>query len=71
MEQAGKYAGGLIDAMEALAKDPSRGLSAEDIRPGYWRRATGAHVIFYKRTGYGIDIVRIRHQRMDFGAQLE
>lgn len=71
VDQAEKYVGSLIDAMAALAKNPGRGRSAEQIRPGYRRYSAGAHVIFYRRTSYGIAIVRVLHQRMDIEGQLE
>jgi toxin ParE1/3/4 len=70
VEQAETYLDSLLDAMEELADNPSRGRSAEDIRPDYRRQNIGAHVIFYKRATYGITVVRVLHQRMDFDEHL-
>ena len=70
-EQAETYVDGLIDAMEILAENPSRGRVADDIRKGYRRRNAGAHVIFFKLADDGIVIVRVLHQRMDFDSQLD
>lgn len=68
--QAESYVDSLIDTMELLAEEPSRGRSAEEIRSSYMRRNVGAHVIFYRQTDYGIAVVRILHGRMDFESQL-
>jgi toxin ParE1/3/4 len=68
--QAETYIDGLIDAMEALARQPLRGRSAEELRPGYRRQNVGAHVIFYRLDTHGVAIVRVLHQRMDFDEHL-
>ncbi len=70
-EQAEKYLEALVDAMELLADDPSRGRSAETVRPGYLRRNVAAHVIFYKRAKYGVVIIRVLHGRMDFKSHFD
>ena len=64
-DQAEEYVGDLFDMMEDLAHERAQGRSGETIRPGYWRRNVGAHVIFYKKADYGIAVVRVLHQRMD------
>ena len=69
--QADRYVSALFDAMDALAAAPARGRSAETIRPGYRRQASGRHVIFYRPGGSGIEIIRILHQRMDMPGQME
>jgi toxin ParE1/3/4 len=71
VEQAENYVHGLIDAMDALAESPLRGRSAEEVRPGYRRHSVGAHVIFYVPKNYGVAIIRVLHQRMDFDAHFE
>jgi toxin ParE1/3/4 len=70
-EQTERYLDNPIAAMTALADAPSRGRSAEHIRPGYRRRNTGAHVIFYRPASHGITVVRILHQRMDFDSHFD
>jgi len=69
--QAEKYVGSLLDAMEALAKNPKRGRSAAAIRSDYWRRNCGAHIIFYQIAKDGIAVIRILHQQMEIEARLE
>jgi toxin ParE1/3/4 len=70
-EQAEKYVIGLIDTMEALAHNPTRGRSAEDIRPGYRRQSVGSHAVFYKTATYGILVTRILHLRMNFESHFD
>jgi toxin ParE1/3/4 len=55
----------LIETIEALTEEPSLGRDAEEIRPGYRRQNAGSHVIFYRLATYGIEVVRILHQRMN------
>ncbi len=53
-----------------VAAEPRRGRSAEDIRAGYFKYPTGSHVLFYRLTSQGIDVVRILHCIMDFDRHL-
>lgn len=63
-EQAESYHAGLVSALEGLARGSKKGRPAE-IRFGYFKYAAGAHLVFYRRTTFGVDIIRILHQRMD------
>lgn len=60
-----------IDLIQAacvnLAEAPLRGQDCSAIRAGYRRWTIEQHVIYFRRTDYGITIVRILHQRMDAG----
>jgi toxin ParE1/3/4 len=69
-EQAARYIRALQEAIETVAADPQRGRSCEQIRPGYRKYAAGSHVVFYRATPKGIDVVRVLHQRMDFERHL-
>lgn len=53
-------------AIETVAADPDRGHICDDLRTGYRKYSTGSHVIFYRTTADGVDIVRVLHQRLDF-----
>ena len=57
-------------AIEAVASAPRRGRSCDEIRTGYFKYAAGSHVIFFRLTKTGIDVVRVLHQRMDFNRHL-
>ena len=70
MDQAEKYVRGLWAAMQALALGASVSADIGDVRKGYRKARFGSHVIFFKLTGNGIDVIRILHQRMDFERHL-
>ena len=71
VDQAEKYFNGIVDAMQALAQGPALGRPAENIREGYRRQNVGSHVIFYKKASYGIAVIRVLHQRMDFESHFD
>jgi toxin ParE1/3/4 len=65
-DQAEVYIRQIKAAVETLAADPRRGRTCDDVRAGYRKYPVGSHVLFYRMTPNGIDIVRILHGRMDF-----
>jgi toxin ParE1/3/4 len=69
-DQAESYMRQIQAAIELVANDPRRGRPCDDIRPAYSKFAVGSHVLFYRRTPNGVDVVRILHQRMDFDRHL-
>lgn len=70
LEQALRYIDLIEAACEDLAGRPGRGQNCEAVRPGYRRCGVERHFIYYRRAAYGIDVVRILHQRMDAGRHL-
>lgn len=66
IDQAEKYVRDLWSAMEQAASDPANSVDVGDVRKGYRKVRSGSHVIFFKVTDAGIDVVRILHKRMDF-----
>lgn len=64
-DQANRYTLMLKAMCGALAAAPHQGVDCTFIKPGYRRRNTEHHVIYFRRTTYGIAIIRILHQRMD------
>ena len=64
-EQADQYILDLNDGFEGLADHPQKGRACDDIREGYRKHNIGKHIVFYRPTHKGIEIVRILHQRMD------
>lgn len=68
--QAERYVRVIGAAFDRIARDPRSGQSCAEIRPGYAKLSVGAHVVFFRRTGRGVEIVRILHSRMDFGRHL-
>ena len=68
--QRDKYFDELNNKFQSLANAPDLGQSYDHIRKGYRACYVGKHVIFYRTYGYGIRIVRILHQKMDFNRHL-
>lgn len=69
-DQAEDYIRNIWEAIGTVAEKPGKGLSCDDVRLGYRKYCVGSHVLFFRYTGTKIDIVRILHQRMDFGRHL-
>jgi len=65
-----KYILGLHQTFRMLAEFPDLGRDASHIRAGYRKIETASHSVFYRKTDYGVLIMRILHQRMDFGRHL-
>jgi toxin ParE1/3/4 len=66
LDQAETYTRALWQRIEAVAAKPAMGQDCSDIRAGYLKIPCGSHVLFYRLTAEGIDVVRILHERMDF-----
>ncbi len=65
VRQAETYVMELRAAIERVAESPDRGRVCDELRSGYRRYAIGSHLIFYRATVDGVDVIRILHQRMD------
>lgn len=70
VEQAEKYLRELWSVIKEQAGDITKSVDIGDVRKGYRKIRAGSHVIFFKVTNNGVDIVRILHQRMDFERHL-
>ena len=66
LEQAESYTRQLWKHIQAVANSPSIGRDCEEVRAGYRQYPSGSHVLFYRLTDDGIEIVRILHERMDY-----
>lgn len=66
IDQAETYTRQLWQHIEAVAAQPTLGRACPEIRAGYCKYASGSHVIFYRPTAGGVDVVRILHERLDF-----
>ncbi len=64
--RAEKYILGLHQTFRMLADFPDLGRDASHIRAGYRKIETASHSVFYRKTDYGVLIMRVLHQRMDF-----
>lgn len=64
-EQARTYVRLLSEAMERVAAEPDRAKRIDDICEGYAQYRAGSHLLVFRPTEAGIEIVRILHMRMD------
>jgi toxin ParE1/3/4 len=55
----------LVPVMERLAEFPTMGRSCAELRPRMRSFPAGRLVVYYRRTRYGIHVIRILHQRED------
>jgi toxin ParE1/3/4 len=69
-QQANRYIATLVDAFTELAQAPKAAPSCDYIRVGYRRCTVKRHAIYFYTTDYGIDIVRLLHERMDANRHL-
>jgi toxin ParE1/3/4 len=60
-----RYLTKIDTAFDLLAAEPQCGKLCDDIRSGYRKYRVGRHLIFYRQSSEGIEIVRILHDQMD------
>jgi toxin ParE1/3/4 len=65
------YLARLDACFHLLAREPHRGRVCDDIRPGYRKYHVGRHLIFYRESPEGVEVIRILHDRMDIEAHLD
>jgi toxin ParE1/3/4 len=63
--QAEVYIREIQAAIERAAVNPELGRVCDDIRSGYRKIASGAHVVYYRISSGSIDVIRILHGGMD------
>ena len=63
-QQTDRYIDDLTAAFTFLADNPKAGRLCEHIRAGYRKYPVLRHVIYYRETRYGIEIMRVLHDRM-------
>jgi toxin ParE1/3/4 len=66
LDRAETYIRQLWKDIEIVAERPSLGRECPDVRRGYRMYPSGSHVLFYRETTDGVDVVRILHERMDY-----
>jgi toxin ParE1/3/4 len=70
-EQRNLYLAKIDSVFHLLSQKPQRGKACDDIRPGYRKYHVGRHLIFYRQSIEGLEIVRILHDRMDIEAYFD
>ena len=66
LDQAETYTRQLWKDIAIVANRPSLGKECTEVRPGYRIYPSGSHVLFYRKTSEGINVVRILHEQMDY-----
>jgi toxin ParE1/3/4 len=64
VEQRNRYLGELDASFQKIGANPTLGNSAEAIRAGYRRIRASGHVVFFRKAGNEVEIVRVLHERM-------
>lgn len=64
--QRKKYLEQLENRIQKLAKNPALGRQHHDLPETPYGYNEGRHVIFYRPTHNGIEIIRVLHEAMDF-----
>ncbi|MBF0266596.1 MAG: type II toxin-antitoxin system RelE/ParE family toxin [Gammaproteobacteria bacterium] len=64
--QRNKYLDEIDLQFQKLADNPHLGISYNEIRASYRGQLVGKHIIFYIPYNYGVRIVRVLHQNMDY-----
>lgn len=70
LDQAERYIRELWHHIDSIATHPKIGRPCPEVRLGYYKYRAGSHFLFYRMTSDGVDVVRILHERMDFGRHL-
>lgn len=70
IDQAESYIAGLQDTIYSIARWPEMGETYEHIAADYRCFSYSRHLIFYRKLGETIEVVRILHERMDVDRHL-
>ena len=70
VEQRNRYLGDLDACFQKIGANSTLGNSAEAIRAGYRRIRAGSHMVFFRKVGNEVEIVRVLHERMLPGKHL-
>ncbi|MBJ7539663.1 type II toxin-antitoxin system RelE/ParE family toxin [Marinomonas transparens] len=63
-QQTTGYIDDLTEAFNFLSKSPKAGKACDNIRTGYRKHPVLRHVIYYRETAYGVEVIRVLHDRM-------
>jgi Plasmid stabilization system protein len=63
-DQADRYHAEFVAAFSELAGGRKIGRPV-DVMDGYLKYAVGSHIVFYRKTKSGIEVIRVLHQRQD------
>jgi len=69
-QQRNKYLDNIVEKFQILANRPELGMKRNHLRVDYCSNLVQKHIIFYKKYKYGIRIIRVLQQNMDFNKHL-
>lgn len=69
-EQADHYSDGLFALFDLLAEFPELGRERTEFAPPVRIHPSGAHLVIYRLTGRGVEIVRVLHAHQNLTAYL-
>ena len=70
VKQRRLYLNAIADKFNLLADESEIGIKRFNIRKGYYSIFSEKHIMFYKKYNYGIRIIRVLHQSMEFDKHL-
>jgi len=70
-EQTSIYLAQLEKRLEWLATNPELGKKRDEVKEGYRSYPEGRHIIFYRISKSGIEIIGVIHQSEDVDAHLD
>ena len=70
LAKAEQYIHDLSTTFQQLAEDPGPGRDMSLIRKGVQAYPVSSHVVFFKPTSFGINIIRVLHKSMEYGRYL-
>ena len=62
--QSRRHLAAIRDACAELAARPALGKTRDELWPGLRSFPSGKHVVYYLVASYGVDVVRVLHERM-------
>jgi toxin ParE1/3/4 len=70
IKQRRLYLNEVADKFALLANKPEIGIKRYNLRTDYYSILIKKHIVFYKKQNYGIRIIRVLHQSMEFDKHL-
>lgn len=70
-EQRNIYLTQIDASFHLLVMQPQLGQPCDELRLGYRKYPVGRHLIFYRQSSTGLEIIRILHNRMDVEARFD
>ncbi|ALU46130.1 type II toxin-antitoxin system RelE/ParE family toxin [Pseudoalteromonas rubra] len=65
-QQAQQYISDLDQTFQTLAASTDLAINYDHVRPGLKAFPVGAHIVFFRATDTGIEVIRVLHQSMDY-----